>query len=130
MQHLLCGISGTLCFLCGLQVAGQTAAVISGSRGGSGPMPLGILEQKSLPAPTNSKGTTEKDIMMEYYLLLLSLPWVHTCPAAANFCNLSVILKNAILSKSQPPYFIITLLMIQWFDSRLSLCFNLHEFNH
>ena len=46
-------------------------------------MPLGLPEQKSLAAPTTSEGTTEKDIVMEYHLLLLSFPWEHTCPAAA-----------------------------------------------
>ena len=44
---------------------------------------VGVAEHKSLAAPTTSEGTTEKDIMMEHYLLLLSLPWGHTHPAAA-----------------------------------------------
>ena len=57
---------------------GQTTTVISDSRGGCGPPPLGISEQKSLAAPITSEGTTEKDIEKEHHLLLLSLPWEHT----------------------------------------------------
>ena len=53
---------------------GQTIAVISDSRGGRGPLPLGITEQKPLAAPNTSEGTTEKYITMEHHLLLLSLP--------------------------------------------------------
>ena len=84
MQHLLRGLSGTGCFLCGLQVLGQTPAVISDSRGWHGPPPpLGIPEQKSFAAPTTSEGTTEKDIVIEHHLLLLLLPWEHTQPAVA-----------------------------------------------
>ena len=43
----------------------------------------GIPKQKSLVAPNTSEGTTEKDIVVEYHLLLLSLPWEDTHPAAA-----------------------------------------------
>ena len=72
---------GAPCVLCRWQ--GQTATVIPDSRGGHGPPPLGIPEKKSLAVPTTSEGTTEKDIAMEHHLLLLLLPWEHTCPAAA-----------------------------------------------
>ena len=51
--------------------------------GGCGPPPLGIPEQKSLAEPTTSEGTTQKDTVMEYHLLLHSLSWEHTLPAAA-----------------------------------------------
>ena len=75
MQHLLCGLSGqgVSCMVCRWQ--GQTTAIISDSRDGRGPPPLGTPEQKSLAAPTTSEGTTEKDIMTEHHLLLFSLPW-------------------------------------------------------
>ena len=62
---------------------GQTASVIPGSRGGRGSWPLGTPVQKSLAVPTTSEGTTEKDIETEHHLLLFSLLWEHTCPAAA-----------------------------------------------
>ena len=83
MEHLLRGLSGTGCFLHGLQGQGQTTTVISDSRGECGTPPLEIPEQKSLVAPNTSEGTTEKDIVVEYHLLLLSLPWEDTHPAAA-----------------------------------------------
>ena len=63
---------GASCMVC--RWWGQTPAVIPDSRGGHGPPPLGIPEQKSLAAPTTSEGTIEKDIAMEHHLLLLSLP--------------------------------------------------------
>ena len=72
---------GASCVVCWQQ--GQTAAVIPDSRGGHGPLPLEIPEQKSLAAPATSEGTTEKDITKEHHLLLLFLPWEHTCPSAA-----------------------------------------------
>ena len=61
----------------------QTTTFIPDSRGGYGPLPLWIPEQKLLVAPANSEGTTEKNIMKEYHLMLLSLPWEHNLPAAA-----------------------------------------------
>ena len=82
MQHLLPGLSGTGCFLCDLQVAGENTAVIPDSRGGHGLPLLGIPEQKTLASPPTSEGTTEKDIVTKHYLLLLSLPWEHIYPAA------------------------------------------------
>ena len=72
---------GASCVVC--RWWGQTTAVIPDSRGGHGPLSLGIPEQKSLAATTTSEGTTEKDIVTEHHLLLLLLPWEHTCPAAA-----------------------------------------------
>ena len=52
VHHVLHGLSGTGCFLHGLQVAGQTTIVISGSRGGHGPLLLGIPEEEHLqPQP-------------------------------------------------------------------------------
>ena len=62
---------------------GKTVSVISDSRGGHGPPPLGVPEQKSLTAPTTSEGTTEKDVVTEHHLLLLLLPWENPCPVAA-----------------------------------------------
>ena len=70
MQHLLCGLSETGCFLHGLQVEGQTTTVITDSRGGLGPLPLGIPEQ----APLAALITSEEGIAIEHYLLFLSLP--------------------------------------------------------
>ena len=61
---------------------GQTTTVIPDSRDGCGPPPLGITEQKPLAAPTTWEGTTE-DSVTEHHMWLLSLPWVHTRPAAA-----------------------------------------------
>ena len=61
---------------------GQTT-VITDSRGGRGPLPLGVPEQAPLVAPTTSEGTAEKDIVTEHHLLLLLHPWEHTHPAAA-----------------------------------------------
>ena len=60
-----------------------TTIVIPDSRGEHGPMPLAISEQKSLAAPITSESITEKDTLTEHHLMLLSLPWEHTCPAAA-----------------------------------------------
>ena len=62
---------------------GQTTTVIYDSRGGCSPPPLEIPEQERLAVPTTSEGTTEEDMATEYHLLLLSIPWEHTCPAAA-----------------------------------------------
>ena len=61
----------------------QTTAVLPGSRGGRGPPPLGISEQKSLAVPTTSEGITEKDNTTEQHLMLLSFPQENTHPAAA-----------------------------------------------
>ena len=83
MWHLLCGLSGQGASRVVCKWQGQTTAVISDSKGGRGPLLLGIPEQESLAAPTTSEGTTEKDIVMEHHLLLLLLPWEHTCLAAA-----------------------------------------------
>ena len=76
---------GVYCVVC--RQRGHTATVIPDSRGGHGPPPLGIPEQKSLAAPATSEGTTEKDIVTEHHLLLLLLPWEHTRPAAATAKN-------------------------------------------
>ena len=45
--------------------------------------PLGVPEQAPFAAPITSEDTTEEGIVTEHYLLLLSLPWENTCPAAA-----------------------------------------------
>ena len=58
---------------------GQTAAVITNSRGGRELLPLEVPEQAPLVAPI----TSEEGIAIEHYLLLLSLPWELTHPAAA-----------------------------------------------
>ena len=62
---------------------GQTTKVISDSRGGHGPPPLGVPEQAALAVPITSEDTTEEGIVTEHHLLLLSLSWEHTRPAAA-----------------------------------------------
>ena len=58
---------------------GQATAVITDSRDGLGPLPLEVPEQ----APLASSITSEEGIAIEHYLLLLSLPWELTHPAAA-----------------------------------------------
>ena len=58
---------------------GQSTTVISDSRGGHGPLPLGVHEQAPLAAPV----TSEEGTAIEYYLLVLLLPWELTHPAAA-----------------------------------------------
>ena len=57
---------------------GQTTAVITDSRGGGGPLSLGVCEQPPFAAPV----TSEQGFVIEHYLLLLSLPWELTHPAA------------------------------------------------
>ena len=80
MQYLLCGLNRTGCFLHSLQVSGKTTAVITDSRGGHGPLPLGVPEKTPLVAII----TLEEDIVVKHYLLLLSIPWELTHPAAAS----------------------------------------------
>ena len=58
---------------------GQTTTVITDSRGGLETIPLGFPEQAPLVAPVTSKEGTA----IEHNLLLLSLPWELTHPAAA-----------------------------------------------
>ena len=60
----------------------QTTVVISGSRGQSGPLPLGVHEQAPLAALVTSR-VSEEGTVTEHYLLVLSHPWEHTRPAAA-----------------------------------------------
>ena len=62
---------------------GQTTTVISDSSGGHGPFPLGIPEQEPLIATTTSEDITEEDTLTEHHLLLFSIPWENTHPAAA-----------------------------------------------
>ena len=62
---------------------GQITTVISDPRGGHGPLTLGIPKKKPPAAPGPSEGNTKEELAMEHYLLLLSLPWEHTCPVAA-----------------------------------------------
>ena len=52
------------------------------SRGGHGPLPLRVPEQATLAAPINSEGITEEGTAIKQELLLLSLPWELTHPAA------------------------------------------------
>ena len=79
MQHLLCRLSETGCFLHGLQMAGASHCSYTDSRGGCGPLLLGVPEQAPFVAPIAS----EKGIAIEHYLLLLSLLWELTHTAAA-----------------------------------------------
>ena len=58
---------------------GQTTTVITDSRDRHGLLPLGVPEQAPLAAPI----TSEEDIAIKHYLLLVSLPWELTNPAAA-----------------------------------------------
>ena len=67
-------MSGTVCFLRGLQVAGANPAVVSNSRGGHGPTPLGFHEQAPLVATIISESTTEEGIVTKHHPLLFSLP--------------------------------------------------------
>ena len=66
---------------------GRTTAVISGTRGGSGLLSLGVHEQAPCKgttcSPSHLKGTTEKGTVTKHHLLVFSHPWEHTCPAAA-----------------------------------------------
>ena len=54
------------CILHDLQVAGETAAVISDYRGGHGLLPLGLHEQAPLVAPVTSEGTADEDIVTKH----------------------------------------------------------------
>ena len=49
----------------------RQTTLIADSRGGHGMPPLGVPEQAPLVAPI----TSEEGTAIEYYLLLLSLPW-------------------------------------------------------
>ena len=62
---------------------GQTTAVISDSRGGRGLPPLGVHEQSPPVAPVTLEVSTKEGTATEHHLLLLSLPWASTHPAAA-----------------------------------------------
>ena len=70
VQHLLCGLSETGCFMHGLQVVGQTTAVITDSRDGHGLLPLRVPEQ----APPVVPITSEEGLAVKHKPLLLSLP--------------------------------------------------------
>ena len=61
----------------GLQVGGQTTAVITDSRDGHGLLPVGVPEQ----APPAVPITSEELIAIKDKLLLLLLPWELTHPA-------------------------------------------------
>ena len=58
---------------------GKSLPVISDSRSGRGPLPLGVPEQKPPAVPI----TSEEGIAIEHTLLLFSLLWELTYPAAA-----------------------------------------------
>ena len=83
MQHLLWGLStwGASCMVYRWQ--GQTAMLISDSRGRRGLPPLGVREHLPRAGPKTSEGTTEEGTVTEHHLLLLSFSWEHTCPAAS-----------------------------------------------
>ena len=72
---------GASCMVC--RWWGKTPNVISYSRDGCSPLPLGVPEQEPLAAPTTSGGTTVEGNVIEHHLLLCSLPWDHTSPSAA-----------------------------------------------
>ena len=58
---------------------GQTTAVITDSRDSRVPLPLGVPERTPPAVPI----TSEEGIAIKHKLLLLSLPWELTHPAAA-----------------------------------------------
>ena len=58
---------------------GKTTTAIIDSRDGHGSLPIGVPEQ----APPAVPITSEEGIAIKHKLLLLSLPWEHTHPAAA-----------------------------------------------
>ena len=64
----------------GLQVGGQTTAVITDSRDGHGLLPVGVPEQ----APPVVPFTSKEGIAIKHKILLLSLPWELTHPTAAS----------------------------------------------
>ena len=57
--------------------------VISDSIGGHGPPPLAVHVQVPPTTPGTSEAGTEEGKATKHHLLLLSLPWEHTCPANA-----------------------------------------------
>ena len=79
MQHLLRGLSGMGCFMQGLRVAGANHCNYHCPRGDHGLLPLGVPEQAPPVVPSTSKEGTA----IEHKLLLLSLPWELTHPAAS-----------------------------------------------
>jgi len=64
------------------QVAGANS-IISDSRSGLGPPLPGVHEQAPPTAPVILEVSREEGTATKYHLLLLSLPWEHTHPAAA-----------------------------------------------
>lgn len=72
--HLLCRLSMMRHFLHCPQLLGQTNKVISDTRDGHGPPPLGIHEQIPPEAPVTSEIGTEKHTATEHHPLLLSIP--------------------------------------------------------
>ena len=99
MQHLLCGLrQGASCVICSW--LGQTTTVITDSRGGRGPLSLGVPEEEALVAPI----TSEKGIAIEHYLLLLSLPWelAHSAAATAK-CSGHFVNLPRLITISQGP---------------------------
>ena len=61
----------------------QTTTVIPDSGDGLGSQLLGISKQISPSTPNTSEGMSEKVIVMEHHLMVLSLLQEHTLPAAA-----------------------------------------------
>ena len=82
-KRLLCRLSATGHLLHGLQVVGANTTVITDSRGGCGPPPLGVCEQVPPEAQVTSESGIEEGSATEHHPLLLSLPWECTRPAAA-----------------------------------------------
>ena len=52
---------------------GKSLPVISDSRSGRGPLPLGVPEQALVVAPVTSEANTQEGTVTEHHLLLLSL---------------------------------------------------------
>ena len=83
VEHLLHRLWVTGHLLLGYRQQGQTAAIISDSRGVCGPPPLGVGEQAPPAEPSHLRGWQEEGTATEHHLLWLSLPWECTHPAAA-----------------------------------------------
>ena len=77
----------TECLLPVLYVMGQTTTVISDSRAGWGPPPVGVEEREAPVTLVTSEVGTEECTSKKHQLVLLSLPREFTYPAAARAKN-------------------------------------------
>ena len=77
------GLSMTGHLLSDLQVAGTKHSNHLKHQRGHGLPPLGVCEQAPFVAPVTSEVCREESAATKHQPLLLSLPWEHTCSAAA-----------------------------------------------